>query len=121
MTGHRKTAIYIYNVDSTKHAAKAASIYYYKTRQSKFKILTYKSGIGQKNTKSAGIGITAKCQSLLNGTGSKANLSNYLTSHPLEMRESVQPLGRVLGVPSWKNPCGIVGAEVGKWGRGESI
>lgn len=104
MTGHRKTAIYIYNVDSTKHAVKATSIYYYKTRQSKFKILTYKSGIGQKNTKSAGIEITVKCQSLLNGTGSKASLSNYLTSHPLEVRESVQPLGRVLGVPSWENP-----------------
>lgn len=52
-----------------------------------------------KNTKSAGTEIIVKCQSLLNGTGSKANLSNYLTSHLVEMRESVQPLGRVLGFP----------------------
>lgn len=61
--------IYIYTVDSTKHAAKATSVNY-KSRESKFKILTYKGGIGQKNTKSAGIEIIVKCQSLLNGTGS---------------------------------------------------
>ena len=101
--GNRKTAIYAYNVDSAKHAAKAASVNY-KTRQSNFKISTYKCGIGQKNTKSAGTEIIVKCQSLLNGTGSKANLSNYLTSHLVEMRESVQPLSRVLGFPSWEEP-----------------